>query len=686
MDIGLYCLEKPVRQILANAPPQTFTADHRCRVEDMLDYWRPRTTRAKIRAARDPLTRRLLSEDDWFDHPGSAFPLYRIAGTNLDYTKLLRTGLPQLIRNLETDLASLPLPPPAANAAHSEKRELLAATRDTLQTLLDITRRHADEARALADADEASRVPRAPETRAAANALDALTRRPPRTLREAIQLAWLTTLASGSINYGRMDIWLAPWLDADLATATTSPDPALPLEQLKTLWRHSAETNDNMFNTRIVIGGRGRPDEASSDRLALLAIEATRAVKLNQPQLTLRFHQHQNPALLDAALASLGEGRTFPLLYNDDANIPAVATAFGIPETESVNYIPYGCGEYVLDHASTGSPNGLLNLLHLLHETLHPPRSLAEIYPDFETLWSAWTANVETAVTALARHQKLTHTITAADAPLLLPSHFLDDCASTGKPLHDGGIRYEGGTLETYGNINTSDSLVAIHHHVYQHKTCTLEELVHACDDNFRTPTAARLRRALLAAPKFGNDDDTADAMALRVHNHICATIRDAAPRAGLRTYLAVIINNGANTTLGHHTPATPDGRLAGAPMANAINPAPGHDRNGLTAFLNSLKKLPATAHAGAVHNMKFAPALFKPPLLDKTRALLTAWFAAGGTQAMITVVNRNDLETAMREPENWAHLIVRVGGFSARFIDLSPEIQREVLARTLNE
>ncbi|MDR1281004.1 MAG: pyruvate formate lyase family protein, partial [Opitutaceae bacterium] len=196
MGIGLYCLEKPIRQILANAPPRTLTAAHRRRVEDMLDYWRPRTTHARIRAARDPHTRRHLSEDDWFDHPGSAFPLYRIAGTNLDYTKLLRTGLPQLIRNLETEHA---------------------ATRDTLQTLLDITRRHAAEARALADADETAAAPRAPETRATATALDALTRRPPRTLREAIQLAWLATLASGTVNYGRMDIWLAPWLDNEPA-------------------------------------------------------------------------------------------------------------------------------------------------------------------------------------------------------------------------------------------------------------------------------------------------------------------------------------------------------------------------------------------------------------------------------------------------------------------------------------
>ncbi|MDR2675941.1 MAG: hypothetical protein LBC18_14010 [Opitutaceae bacterium] len=116
------------------------------------------------------------------------------------------------------------------------------------------------------------------------------------------------------------------------------------------------------------------------------------------------------------------------------------------------------------------------------------------------------------------------------------------------------------------------------------------------------------------------------------------------------------------------------------------MNPSPGLDRAGLTAFLNSLLKINPAIHAGTVQNMKFARSLFSPANLPKTAALLDAWFAAGGTQAMITVVSRGDLEAAMREPEKWAHLIVRVGGFSMRFIDLDPAIQREILARTLNE
>jgi len=126
-----------------------------------------------------------------------------------------------------------------------------------------------------------------------------------------------------------------------------------------------------------------------------------------------------------------------------------------------------------------------------------------------------------------------------------------------------------------------------------------------------------------------------------------------------------------------------PDGRRAGEPLANGNNPSQGMDRNGATAFLNSLVKLDPAIHAGAVQNMKFSRSLFTHhrPAVD---ALLGTYFDKGGTQAMITVVDRAELEAAMREPEKWGHLMVRVGGFSARFVDLPREAQLDVLRRTL--
>lgn len=119
--------------------------------------------------------------------------------------------------------------------------------------------------------------------------------------------------------------------------------------------------------------------------------------------------------------------------------------------------------------------------------------------------------------------------------------------------------------------------------------------------------------------------------------------------------------------------------------MANGNNPAPGMDRSGATAFLNSLAKLDPAIHAGAVQNMKFSKTMFTQ-YRRKLEALLAGYFQRGGAQAMITVVSRQDLESAMKDQAAWGHLMVRVGGFSARFIDLPHDAQREVLERTLHE
>jgi len=262
-------------------------------------------------------------------------------------------------------------------------------------------------------------------------------------------------------------------------------------------------------------------------------------------------------------------------------------------------------------------------------------------------------------------------------------SLLMNDCVERDRGLCQGGVRYLGGTNETYGNITTADAFTAIQKLVYQENKYTIADIARACRENFAHDEP--LRQALLAAPKYGNDDEAADAMAVRVHEQVCtATSAQAAP-AGLDTYLVVIVNNWGNTILGRFTAASPDGRKAGEPMSNANNPTSGYDRNGTTAFLNSLVKLDPALHAGAVQNMKFAKSMFGKDR-PKTKALLATYWNKGGQQAMITVVSHEDMESAMREPEKWGHLLVRVGGFSIRFVELPRDVQQDLLRRTLNE
>jgi pyruvate-formate lyase len=299
----------------------------------------------------------------------------------------------------------------------------------------------------------------------------------------------------------------------------------------------------------------------------------------------------------------------------------------------------------------------------------------------FEALWTAYTQQVEHFVRLLAEQEVLEYQVAGEQAAFLYLSLLYDDCLARGRALFSGGIRYLGGTIETYGNTNTADSLTAIKQLVYDERRITKQELLDALDADFEGYEA--LRRQLLDAPKYGNDDDVADRMLLAVHEHVCRYVRSQRERLPLHTYQVVIINNSANTLMGHGTAASADGRRAGTPMNNGNAPSGGCDRKGVTAMLNSIVKPDPAIHAGAVQNLKFSRELFTTRR-EALEALLDTYFDRGGAQAMITVVSRGELEAALREPEKYRHVFVRVGGFSARFVDLPRDVQMDILNRTL--
>ncbi|NBB78048.1 MAG: hypothetical protein GVY36_01150 [Verrucomicrobia bacterium] len=271
----------------------------------------------------------------------------------------------------------------------------------------------------------------------------------PKSFHAATQLLWIMALLSGSWNYGRLDVTLGGFLEQDLTAGVLDEEGAVAL--LRSLWRLIHAYN-NQYNNRVIVGGRGRPDEVAADRFALLAIEATRRERLNQPQLTLRFYTAQNPRLWERALDAIGEGCTFPMLYNDDVNVPAVAKAFGVSEAEAVDYLPYGCGEYVLGPHAVNAPNGVINLLKALEIALHggvdplSGRTVLELpaaasFANFEDLWQAHAAVVEHFVAALAVTQKIQYEVAAEEAPFSFFSMLLDDCAECGQPVFSGGVR-----------------------------------------------------------------------------------------------------------------------------------------------------------------------------------------------------------------------------------------------------
>ena len=240
--------------------------------------------------------------------------------------------------------------------------------------------------------------------------------------------------------------------------------------------------------------------------------------------------------------------------------------------------------------------------------------------------------------------------------------------------------KYVGGTYETYGNINSGNSLATIKKLVYDEKIIKLDKLIEILVSNFIG--YEKEREMMLDVPKYGNDNEYVDDIQIMFHNMICNVTMSQRNRTNLHSFLVVIINNSVNTIMGRNTGASVYGRASGCYMANANNPFNGTDVNGVTAMLNSIVKLTPDIHAGAVQNIKFHKDIYNKSR-DKVRLLLETYFDKGGAQAMICVVDNEDLKKAYENPEGFEDIFVRVGGFSARFVALDKDIQLEILNRT---
>ncbi|KGE18750.1 pyruvate formate lyase family protein [Paenibacillus wynnii] len=648
----------------------------------LLAFWEQEQTAEKVRQAYSPELKKLFPYDDLFNkEPGVAFPLYRMGGANLDFGKLAQLGVPGMKEEIRENIRKV--------QATGGETSLYEGMLICLDLLVDSCEYYAVELQGMTEQEFD---PREQERMISMiRVLKAIQDNRPSTLREAIQLIWLYSLLADIRNYGRMDVYLGDFLNQDLDSGRLNEAEGQML--LCSFWQLIAD-RVTTWDSRVIIGGVGRRNPENADRFAMMALEATRLVKEIEPQLSLRCYEGMDSRLFDKGLQVLSEGRTYPILYNDEVNVPSVQEAFGVSREEAEQYVPYGCGEYVLEHRSYGTPSGVINLLKALEITLHngvDPISgermglalgNAEDFRTFEELLEAYKKQVDFFVAAMAEQEALEYKIAGENSPYLYLSMLYDSCVERNKGIFSGGIKYLGGTLESYGNMNTADSLTAIKTMVYDRQSWTLPQLVQMLDADFQGYDAERIQ--LLNCAKYGNDDHLADSMAEEVHKHVCLSARSQSSRVGLASYLVVVINNSANTDMGGWTAASADGRKSREPMGNGNAPVGGRDKNGITAALNSMSKLTPSIHAGAVHNLKFSPDLFKGGATI-VRTLLDTYFQKGGTQAMITVVNRNELEQAMVEPEKYSHIFVRVGGFSARFVELKREVQLEILSRTLH-
>ena len=618
-------------------------------LEELYTFWADENDKERLRRYYPNDIKELMPYDDFENDYYTAYPLYRLGGAYLDFEKLFDLGIDGLIHEID----SQPL------------NSFLRACKKSLIYLKELIKLYRDDAMDIN-----------PEL---AYTLNELLEHRPQNMKEVIQLMWIYVGVSEIRNYGRMDNQLARFLDDEQDAYKNIAEYFKVIRQRNTI-----------YNGRIILGGEGRHDLEKANKICSIALKVMKDLHLTEPQLTLRWSKDMPDSIFDNAIDCIESGCSYPLLYNDTVNIKNVKESMNVSYKEAVDYVPLGCGEYVLDHKSIGSSNGIINLAKVLEGVVNDGKCmitnkkivkhyLTKEPNTFEELYDVYKQELDYQIDLLAKQEKFEYDYMNNHCGYLFNSILYDNCIDRGKSLLNGGIDYLGGTLETYGNVNSGDSLYAIKKLVFDDKEIRYKDMVDAIRNNFIG--YEEIREKCLNVIKYGNDNPEVDEMINELNQYVAVTTKSKSEKYGLSSYLIVIINNDANSRLGYRTAATFDGRKAYEPLANALTPQNGAEKNGVTAVLNTVSSLDVNNMAGAVYNLKLSHDLMNQHK-DMVKELLKIYFSSGGSQIMISVINQEELKDAMIHPEKYPNLIVRVGGFSARFIDLSPLVQKEIVSR----
>lgn len=657
--------------------------------EEIRDYWKNRNAwglyRTEIlkqppyeRADQVPQT----LQYKFISNQGHLCPSYR---------ELLRVGLKGMMREVAGRLSS---------ESDPEKRAFLKAAGHSLAGVSEWAGRYGEflavEAKNCAD------VSRATELREMSRIASKVATSVPETFREALQLIWFVHQAIHIEGHGysctpdRLDQLLLQYYEADVkAGRLTDPDVIRLAENLTLkMYDNGFWGPEHHLTQGFVMGGSTPDGRDQTNRLSWLFVEGATNLSLPEPLIWIRWHPNIDQKFFDFCLTRLLRSTCFPMIWSDKA-IPAALVELGISREDAFNYVPVGCNELAVPGQWYYNPAAHANYLGSIEAALTSGkghkgqwkwRDIAPAVDELDTFdkfAAAVAAYVRNSIRQSYDNEMKTLQAQMRWGVTPLTSCFFDGCVERGRDM-TAGTKYNYLSCGGIAFANAVDCLGAVREVVYEKKAAALKDVAAACAANFKGHE--RLRAKLIAAPKHGNDDPRLDdiirlveAMRDKPVKEIC---RD--PRDGSRFGNSHVVRSGA-VKQGLVTPATPDGRLAGTPLASSMAASSGREYSGPTAVLNSVCKTDSAKswQCGYQANIRFHKGMIADDAQrQKLRAMLNVYFERGGQELQINVVDTAMLRAAQKDPAAYSDLVVRVAGFSEFFVRLTPEMQEEIIAR----
>jgi len=684
------------------------------RLRDIAPYWQGRTL-------SDHCVSRLTEETDQVGQIGAVDSYWLMNGADghltVNLKRVAKEGLISFRKQAEAKLESLDLSVPEEEM----QRPFLLSCVILCDAIVAFARRYAKLAGEMARQEADPR--RRQELEKIAGVCGHVPENPARDLHEALQAYWFINLIiqidnnGHSYSFGRMDQNMYDLYKSDLENGLTDDDVTELLEAffLKLFQVNKVFTFDNakafsgyQLFQNITVGGQDQNGWDATNELSYLFLEAQAAISLHTPSLSARYHDRCSDKFISACLDCIKMGGGQPAFYSDEVFIPSLVNR-GMAVQDAIEYSVVGCVESVSEGKCGHRPNGsgLINLGKILEVALNngvdpqtgiclkPGRGDLTTFKDFEQVMEAVKEQSAYFLRQQVVWDNLIDRCTEEYIGDPLVSMLVDDCIARGKALKEGGMIYDYAGPEFIGTANVGNSLAAVKKVLFDDKTLTGEQLTHALRTNFEdestTPTGGEIRRMLLAAPKYGNDDDYVDKITVEYFHYICEEIvKYKTTRCGRGPigcmWQPSTSTISCNVPYGARVGATPDGRMAGEALADTASPMHGTDTKGPTAMLKSVSKLPTVlVSGGQLFNMKLTPSsIEKPGGRQKFIAMIRSFLGdLKGMHVQFNIVDAELLRKAQEHPEQHKDLMVRVAGYSALFAPLDKNLQNDIIART---
>lgn len=605
-----------------------------------------------------------------------------------DYPTVLKKGLSGIRRTIKRRLD---------RATTDEERQFLRSAYLSMTGAMRSARRYADHALDLAESASPQRCEELVEI---ADICCRVPAHPARTFREAVQALWFIHLwicqelggGHGCFCPGRVDQYLGSYYERDVAEGTLTRDQAYellaclflkynefdPLSTPQTLFVGGQHPGQFAKRTGKRIHDMDSPD--ASNEVSILCLEVSQDLQMLHPALCVSWHPELNRNVMRKAVEVMGTGIGFPAIFSDASIVPGLMRD-GATRQDAVNYMAGSCVEIsVIGCSNPWVASGYVSAGKAFERVIQ--RVARQDGATCDDLKRAFKDD-------LAAAMRFNYEVTAAHDrawqkhvryPFL--SCIVNDCIERATDITCGGARYNTTMPELVGLANVVDGLMAIRW-ATEKAGMQLGQIADILRKDWQGEEALR-RLMSTKPPRYGNDDADPDALWVELSEFWYETVRQYRnPRGG--PYQPGFLCWIMHSVLGEHVGATPDGRRAGEALADSVGPVQGHDTSGVTAMLRSAAKMDHSKFiGGVVTNVKFMPSMFRTAGgREKIIDLLEGYLAMGGFEVQVNVVSREVLVQAQEHPDQYASLIVRVGGYSDYFTRLSRSLQNEIIERT---